>query len=82
MFKSNDPSKEKKRISPYLRLTSAAIQMGAIIFLGAQLGKYLDRTYPNSKNWYTIGFTLLAVTLSLYNLLRQVNKINSDNDKK
>jgi F0F1-type ATP synthase assembly protein I len=32
------------------------------------------------KKWFTIGLTLLAVGLSLYNVLRQVNKMNEESD--
>jgi len=54
--------------------------MGVTIFAGAYFGKWLDEKYPSDKKWFTIGFTLLAVAISLFNVLRQVNKINSKND--
>ncbi len=52
--------------------------MGATIFLGAYAGKWLDQKYPLDKNWFTIGFTLVFVAIALFNVLRQVNKINKD----
>jgi F0F1-type ATP synthase assembly protein I len=64
--------------SKFARLSGIGLQMGITIFLGAMLGKYLDGKYPSSKKWFTIGFTLLAVAISLYNVLRQVNKINNE----
>lgn len=64
----------------FLQLTGIGLQMGLTIYLGAQLGKYLDGQYPMGKNWFTIGFTLLAVAISLYNLLRQVNRINKEDE--
>jgi F0F1-type ATP synthase assembly protein I len=54
--------------------------MAATIFLGAILGRYLDETYPSDKKWFTIGITLFAVAISLYNVLRQVNKLNNKDD--
>lgn len=64
----------------FLHLTGFGLQMGLTIYLGAQLGKYLDQQYPHEKNWFTIGFTLLAVAISLYNLLRQVNRLNNKDE--
>ncbi|MEY4603432.1 MAG: hypothetical protein RIT43_724 [Bacteroidota bacterium] len=70
----------KRNFSKFARLSGIGIQMGATIFLGAYLGKYLDKTYPSEKNWFTIVFTLLSVGISLYNVLRQVNKMNDEQD--
>jgi F0F1-type ATP synthase assembly protein I len=55
--------------------------MGATIFLGATLGKYLDERFPSNKKWFTIACTLLAVAISLFNILRQVNKLNEEKDE-
>jgi len=56
--------------------TGIAAQMGITIYLGAYFGKWLDVKYPADKKWFTIGFTLLCVAIALFNVLRQVNKIN------
>jgi len=68
-----------KKPPRFIALTGIAFQMGLTIYLGAALGKYLDQKFPLEKNWFTIILTLLAVVLSFYNLLRQVNKINDRN---
>lgn len=74
--------KDKPNQMPrFARLSGIGLQMGATIYLGAMLGKYLDGKFPNNKNWFTIGLTLFAVALSLYNVLRQVNRINAEDDK-
>jgi len=52
--------------------------MGATIFLGAYAGKWLDQKYPSEKNWFTIILTLLSVAIALFNVLRQVNKMNDE----
>ena len=70
--------KPRKRPNRYIILTGIGLQMGITIYLGAYLGKYLDGKYPNEKNWFTIGFTLFAVAVAFYNVLRQVNKMNKD----
>lgn len=76
----SEPEK-KNRVPRFARLSGIGIQMGATIYLGAMLGKFLDSKYPNEKNWFTIGFTLLAVVIALYTVLRQVNRINAEDDK-
>ena len=70
----------KRNFSKFARLSGIGVQMGATIFLGAYLGRYLDQKYPMDKKWFTIGLTLLAVGVSLYNVLRQVNKMNEESD--
>jgi len=80
-MKKNKKSSKPKQRNNILRLTGIGAQMGVTIFLGAYAGKWLDEKYPMDKNWFTIGLTILAVAISLYNVLRQVNKINSDSDK-
>ena len=68
-----------KKQSRFIALTGIAFQMGLTIYLGAALGKWLDQKYPLDKNWFTIVLTLVALVISFYNLLRQVNKLNDRN---
>lgn len=71
----------QKRPNRYLVLAGSGLQMGITIYIGAQIGKYLDGEYPQEKNWFTIGFTLLFVAISLYNLLKQVNRLNDSDSE-
>lgn len=73
--------KKKPSYSRALQLSGIGLQMGATIFLGAYLGKYLDKLYPNPKNWFTIALTLFSVGISLYAILKQVNRINQEDDE-
>lgn len=79
-----DPDKPEKKSNSgsnkFLRLTSAGLQMGITIFLFAYLGKYLDERYPNEKNIYTAILTIVGVAIAIVSLIRQVNKINSEDD--
>ncbi len=76
----NEKSSNPKQPKNFLKLTGIAAQMGITIFAGAYFGKWLDEKYPSDKKWFTIGFTLLAVALSLFIVLRQVNKINNEKE--
>ena len=78
MEKNKKSSKKPKLPNNLAKLSGVGLQMGATIFLGAYAGKWLDQKYPNEKNWFTIGFTLLFVAIALFNVLRQVNKINEE----
>ena len=75
----------KKKSSNSLKnaaiFTGIAAQMGITIFAGAYLGKWLDIEYPSNKKWFTMIFTLLGVGISLYVVLKQINKFNDAQDK-
>ena len=72
------PEEKGNSRSRFVRLSGIGLQMGVTIFLGAYLGKYLDEKYPSDKKWFTIGLTLFSVAVALYNVLRQVNRINNE----
>ena len=55
-----------------------AIQMGVTIGLGAFAGVKLDEKYPNKYSAYTIIFSLLGVFISLYALIKQLQKLNKN----
>ena len=70
----------KKKRPKFISLTGIAIQMGVTIYCFSFGGKYLDLNYnPNGRAW-TIALTLAGVAFALYNLLRQVNRINDAED--
>lgn len=71
---------QKGRFTRFARLSGIGFQMGATIFLGAMLGKYLDEQYPSSKKWFTIGCTLFSVVIALYMVLKQVNRLNENDN--
>lgn len=64
----------------YLELMGIAAQMGVTIFMGAYFGKWLDERYPSDKKWFTMALTILSVMIALYMVLKQVNKINQDEE--
>jgi F0F1-type ATP synthase assembly protein I len=68
----------KKQPNKWLQLMNIPFQMGAIIFAFAFFGQWLDEKYSNENKIFTIILTLLGVFLALYNVIRQVNKLNKD----
>jgi len=57
-----------------MQLSGAGIQMGLTIYLGFILGKWLDATFET--NFLKETVTLLAIFLSMYSLIKQVNKLH------
>ena len=73
----NNNNSPKKPLKNALILTGAAFQMGATIYLFVFLGKWLDSTYNEGNRLYSIVSTLAGVGVSLYLIIKQLNRINS-----
>lgn len=58
----------------WIALSSIGIQMGLTIFLGNLLGKWLDATF--NKTFLEPTITILAIFVSIYSVVKGVNKIN------
>lgn len=57
-------------------MSGVAIQMGIIIYLFVLLGKWLDGKFTDGGKLFLIVCTLLGVGISLYVVLKQINKLN------
>lgn len=71
-------SNNKKQANKWLVFMNIPFQMGLIIFLGVMLGQWLDEKFKIEGSVLTIVFSLLAVFIALYNVIRQVNKMSND----
>ena len=69
---------KKKQPNRYLTLTSVSFQMGITLYLGASMGSYLDLKYNLDKKWFTILFVLVALIVSIYSIIKQLNRFNDD----
>ena len=72
----NKKNSQNKPLKNALVLTGVAFQMGATIYLFVLLGKWLDTTYNQGNKLYVIICTLLGVAISLYLVVKQLNKMN------
>lgn len=70
-----DNKKPGKPLKNVAVLSGIAIQMGVTIYLFVMLGKFLDAKFNNSDKLYIIIMTLLGVAISLYAVIKQVNRI-------
>jgi membrane protein DedA with SNARE-associated domain len=61
-----------------MRYSSMALQMGITIAAGAWAGSELDKRQQMEKPIWTIVFSLLAVGISLYLVIRSVNRLSDE----
>jgi F0F1-type ATP synthase assembly protein I len=71
----NNQKKPKKQLRNVAILMGIGLQMGVTIYLFVLLGKWLDTNYNDGEKLYIIIMTLLGVAISLYAVLKQVNRI-------
>ena len=71
------PPKKNNGLRNAAILTGVAIQMGLIIFLAAQGGKWLDAYFEMESNTFTIIVTLIGVVISIYLVIQQLKRVNN-----
>jgi F0F1-type ATP synthase assembly protein I len=71
----------KSNYSPYLRLTSAGLQMAGVITAFSFLGYYFDTIFKLKTPWWTIILGLTGVGMGLYLIIREVMEISKKNDE-
>lgn len=70
----------KKKLENYAKFSSLAIQMTVLIVLAAYGGKWLDEKQKNETPVWTIVLILIAIFVSLYQVIRAVIKISDKDD--
>ncbi|WP_273568715.1 AtpZ/AtpI family protein [Maribacter halichondriae] len=76
-MKQQKPRKPKSNFKNFAVLSGIAFEMGAIIFLAAKGGLWLDDHNQNDKKIYTAIATLLGVAISLYVVLQQLKRLKN-----
>ncbi|PHX61997.1 MAG: hypothetical protein CK517_02490 [Flavobacteriales bacterium] len=80
MTQKKDPKKQyNNSYNSYARFSSIAIQMFAIIGIGAFVGIKIDEYYQKKNDLFTIILSLLSVILSIFYVVRSI--ISSSKDK-
>lgn len=69
------PPKKGNNLKNVAMLSGIAFEMGAIIYLAAQGGIWLDEHYQTEKRMYTAIATLLGVAIAIWVVLRQLKRI-------
>jgi F0F1-type ATP synthase assembly protein I len=73
--------KEDSGYSKYAKYSGLGIQMGVIIAGFTWLGTFLDTKYNTNPLW-TVVLSLSGVFIGLYLIIREVIKMNKDDDNK
>ena len=68
--------KKKKQLKTYVKYSSLAVQMAAIIFLGVFFGNYLDLKNNNTTPLYSVIFSVASIAVSMYHVLVKVKNDN------
>ena len=80
MAKKEEDNKNQKKDRPHRRwiaLSGAGIQMGVVVFASAYVGDKLDTNYKTETPWFTLGFVLMGIFISLYLLIKQINNLEN-----
>ncbi|RIV44588.1 MULTISPECIES: AtpZ/AtpI family protein [Flagellimonas] len=77
MSQQKSPKKNiKNNLNTAARLSGSAIQMGIVIYLAVQGGKWLDGHFGTEKVFMPIC-TILGVAISIYLVIQQLKRINN-----
>jgi len=71
-------TKKNSSSNAYLKLSSAAFQMAAVIGGFTWLGTWLDQKFKTSS-LFTIILALFGVGIGLYLIIKEVNALNREN---
>ena len=71
-------TEKNKSNNTYLKLSSAAFQMAAVIGGFTWLGTWLDQKFETSS-LFTVVLALLGVGIGLYLIIKEVNALNREN---
>jgi len=71
-------SKPNRKSNKWLVFTSMPFQIGATIYLFYWIGTLLDEKYQIDGGWWSKGLAMFGVVVSLYQFIRQANRMNKD----
>lgn len=70
------PPEKKDPLRQAAVLSGIAVEMGAIIYLAARGGIWLDAHFQTEKRLFTALCTILGVGISLWVVLKQLKRLN------
>jgi F0F1-type ATP synthase assembly protein I len=68
--------KQQANTNTILRFSGMAFQMALTIGAAIWLGRYIDQRLQFNKPWATLGLALVGVILALYNVIKDLNRLN------
>lgn len=76
----NQQNSKKDQYKKWLELVNIPFQMGIIIYIFTCLGTWLDQKFKTENDAFTIVLSLFSVFLALYNVIKQVQDLNKNNN--
>lgn len=70
-MKQNNSQKPKKQIDNFIRYSSMAFEMIAIMGIGVWLGVKIDQWFDLSFPAFTLGLMILSVVGAIYHAIRK-----------
>lgn len=77
MDKQKLPKKKNNSLKNLAMLSGIAFEMGAIIFLAAKGGHWLDDYYQTEKRLFTALTILVGLVISIWLVLHQLKRIQN-----
>lgn len=71
---------KKNRTNKIIQFSGIGLQMGILIYFGSILGKWIDEKYGFEKPIFTLTIIIFCFSISMYTLIRKLNKMN-ENEK-
>ncbi len=73
-MKKKTPLRKRKSQHSFIIYSQLAFQMLVVIAGGIFIGYKLDQIYPNPFSLFTLLFSIISITLSIYYIISQVTK--------
>lgn len=73
-----EEKKPDKKINKWLVFTTMPFQIGVTIYLFYWVGDWLDEKYGVEGGWWSKGLAILGIIVSLYQFIRQANRMSKD----
>ena len=68
------PLRKKKNQHSFIIYSQLAFQMLVVIAGGIFIGFKIDQIYPNPYSLFTLLFSMISITISIYYIISQVTK--------
>ncbi len=69
---------KKRTFRKFLKFSGVGVQLGVTMYLSSLLGEKIDVYYQFQKPWGTLLLIIVSLIIFIWNLTRQLNKLNNE----
>lgn len=69
---------KSKVFRKFLKFSGIGVQLGVMMYLASLLGEKVDDYYRFEKPWTSLFFIIIALIVFVWNLMRQLKKLNNE----